>query len=75
MITPSPNVWCKDLKTHLLYRLAYNADDPMLRGRIVVFRGWHQTSGDIRRARVCLLNQDGSCGTEYLVNQAIVIPH
>ena len=65
----------EDLKEHMLYRIAYNADEPKLRGKVVVFFGWHEMAGDIRRARVRLMNADGSTSpeNEWLVNPTIII--
>lgn len=58
------------MEPYRLYRLAYNAADPSLRGRVVVFIRYHQDPWDIRRAVVRLI--DG--GAEYLVTPHIVIP-
>ena len=58
-----------DLKLHQMYRLAYTLDRVELRGKPVVFLGWHDRQGDFRRARVKLLNDD-----EWLVHPLLVIP-
>ncbi len=65
----------EDLKPHHPYRIAYNADEPKLRGKVVVFFGWHEMPGDIRRAKVRLMNDDGSTSpeNEWLVTPAIII--
>lgn len=57
-----------------LYRLARTLDNPHLRGQLVIFRGWHTQPGDIRRAKMCLLKDDGGCGEEWLVNPHFVLP-
>lgn len=57
------------MKPHHLYRIAYNADEPTLRGVVVVFHGWIQRPWDIRRAIVRTLDD-----VEWLVSAAIVIP-
>lgn len=58
-----------NLKEHHLYRIAYNADDPKLRGQPVSFHGWLQRPWDIRRAIVRTI-----AGDEWLVTCAIIIP-
>ena len=56
-----------------MYRLAYNMDDPKLRGKAVVFKDWHHTLGDVWRCKVNLVNGDGSLGEEWLVKPSCLI--
>ncbi len=61
------------MSEHKLYRLARTIDDPLLRGKPVVFRCYIERSWDIRRALVALVNDDGSSGEEWLVDPVFVI--
>lgn len=54
-----------------VYRVAYNADNPRLRGRIVAFLGFSQYQGDILRARVQLIGDDSK--DIWLVNRGVLI--
>lgn len=63
-----------DLKEHMVYTIGRTINKPELRGKKVVFLGWvSAVRGDIRRAKVALLNDDGSQGEEYLVNAYHII--
>ena len=62
-----------DLRAHMPYRVARNVPSKIA-GKAVVFLGWLRRPWDIARARVCLLNPDGSCGQEWLVAPGILVP-
>ena len=63
-----------NFREHFPYRLAYHLDNKKLQGKPVIFRGWHKAPWDVERAVVCLMNDDGSCGEEYLVWPTIILP-
>lgn len=58
---------------HQLLRIAYNVDNPQLRGKPVVYYGHVQRPRDTVRAVVRLLNVDGTTGEEYLFRPALLI--
>ena len=59
------------LEPHKMYRIAYNADDAHLRGKLVVFLEYvDRPSFDVRRARVALISDDGGI---YYVKPSLLI--
>lgn len=58
---------------HAMYRIAWNTDRRELRGKPVVFLGWKQMQGDIRRAVVALVERDGSLGDRWEFNPHYLI--
>jgi len=58
-----------DLIPHSLYRLAYNADDPYLRGKLCTFVEYVTLHG-MRRARVALIAGNGGI---YYVTPGLLI--
>jgi len=61
------------LEEQKMYRLSPTMYDTALCGKTVVFLGY-VNHFDINRAKVALLNPNGSLGTEYLVAPLLVIP-
>ena len=64
-----------DFKPHFPYIISKIAEEPKIRGKVVIFYGWLKRPWDIRRAIVRIMNSDGSSSNEeWLVNPHILIP-
>jgi hypothetical protein len=62
-----------DLVPEKLYRLSAIMENPGLRKKAVVFKGYLERSFDIRRAVVRILEPGGSEGEEWLVAPSLLI--
>lgn len=72
-----PKTRCEWLgfKAHHVYRISKSCDSADLAGRTVTFvRARPQSSYDVERAIVRVLNADGSAGVEWLVMPQFVLP-
>lgn len=57
-----------NLKTYDFVRVAHNADNPAIRGKLAMFLEYQQIPGDIRRAKI-LLNENET----WLVSPSLLI--